>query len=190
MEIQYQTSRDQALKAQRARFMRFKFIRIVNRFGWFLFPLVFFVCLLYQVFPFGDKATINGEPAPLLDAMLSIPFVVGFSILFGVGVQCLLRYVGRSIVRELINKLPDGVFGCKKIILSENTISIQGPMSLVEYNWGLFDGFEDIQDYIILKALGTVVSIVPKKVFASKQEEDAFIKELSKHSTGQSGLGS
>jgi len=184
VEIQYETSRKQAYEARRDYLMQFSLIRILNRFGWLIFPGCFFICFLLKDINFGASVEVNGEPVPVLSAVVSLLYIIAYALMYGLVTNYVMRHLGKSYIKRAIGKLPDNSFGCKKVSLGTEAITIQTPAVKAEYSWELFSGFEETSDYIIIKVHGTILTFLPKTVFSDAQEQKSFVEELASHSKG------
>lgn len=84
----------------------------------------------------------------------------------------------KKVLREGNN---ENIYIKRKIVLSDEGILEKSSIGESYLNWDKVGKIEETNEYIYVYISSVSAHIIPKRVFKDKNEEEMFIRELSKH---------
>lgn len=179
MKVEFKQTIDDVIKAHIEFAANKKIYRKFRVYGVPILSLCFFLLLL-NIYSFEAKVTINGKSYPYIVCIVSIIFLIPFSILFGWLTYLFLKSTGKRIITDRYNKFPPKAFGRKVIIINDDWLEIEAPLSQNKYKWLMVEPIIETPKFVFITMQGYLLTSIPIGAFGDTKTKDEFVKQCNK----------
>lgn len=149
-------------------------IRLIYRRGVILFSIIFFIFFLILDMPLTSYESLRETLGETGINILDKVFLLLLSLILGVLIHRVLRYLYISAAQNTSQELPEYIFGNREITLSEEGLVIQYPKHTMSFSWDVLQEYKDKDGYVEITTPVAKEILIPHHAFSSHEEKEEF----------------